>query len=249
MRNLILPLFAILVFSCSESNTASKAQEQFDLAELQFESKMYSDAKIQLDSIAIEDQSFSKKEEYKALVQKVDNAIKLEEEEKAAKEKKIAENKKLIDELLNGVRVNEDDMNDIIFYTDKASTKYNDVNSFHLYIAQSKGKAPNLYLTIQYAASDWLFVENYLIKCDDEKYTIKPKDIADRDNSGGKIWEWHTLKVDDEIRIILNAIAEAKSVKLRTNGSQYYDDRDMSSKEISAIGRMLNLYDLMMFSY
>lgn len=100
-----------------------------------------------------------------------------------------------------------------------------------------------LRLRTQYVANDWLFMQKVLIKADDKAFTIDTSRFGEveRDNSGGKIWEWHThdLQPDSDM---LEAICSAKQVSLRYVGKQYAKDRELPQAEASRIQAVLRAY-------
>ena len=98
------------------------------------------------------------------------------------------------------------------------------------------------------------FIESMIFKCDilnkygleiDFKTTIESEyDDFKRDNDGGRVFEWMDKKATDKILQVMYDISMAKSVKLRVNGSNYYDERKLKKSEINAMKDILQLYEL-----
>lgn len=168
---------------------------------------------------------------------------KKENEERKQKEKEIFEKERLAN-ATKKLKSNYDDIKGITWYYDKGTPKYNNYNSFHLYMGKNDGGLPWLRLKIQYASSDWLFIENYVIKTDKGSHTISTsRGEVERDNGSGGIWEWYDVSLTDELYYIIKDIINSKNVKIRHNGSQYYKDRVISEKEKQGIRNVLDAYE------
>ncbi|MFH1051685.1 MAG: hypothetical protein V1779_12255 [bacterium] len=133
---------------------------------------------------------------------------------------------------LNKLRKNYDEFKGITWFYDKTTTKYNNRNSFHAYIATGKDFATSLRLRIQYFGDDWLFIESYIIKTDFSTFTLTP-DKVESDHSS-EVWEWCDVSVDSEIYKILKDITNSKVVKVRMIG-KYYKDREIPTSEKKAL--------------
>jgi hypothetical protein len=85
-----------------------------------------------------------------------------------------------------------------------------------------------------------------IFNIDGENITISPK--MERDHGSGDIWEWCDAQVlssgysDDILESFIKKIAYAKTVKIRLNGSQYYDTRTMTAKQIETIKAAYEYY-------
>ena len=133
----------------------------------------------------------------------------------------------------------EDEFKGNAFYRDPRTPYYANRNFIYPYIGQ-KGDYYWLRLKLQYASNDWLFVNKGILLIDGEQYTISG--TWERDNNSG-IWEWLDMQVGTNERIILDKLANSKSAKIRYEGSQYHDDRTITSKEKSVIRKTLDIYD------
>lgn len=162
--------------------------------------------------------------------------------EKAAKER---EERTRRERAVAGLRRKRDDIRGITWYQDRTSPQYVDSESaIFLYIGSPDGGRPFLRLKIQYVASDWLFIESYLIKADSQTFTIAPGHFAiERDNGYGGIWEWYDTPAEARELRIARAIAESKHAVIRYNGSQYYRDRTITAAEKKAIQNVLLAYE------
>lgn len=161
--------------------------------------------------------------------------------EKAIAEKAAAEQARLA--VATGkMRSETDAVRGITFYNDKTTTEYNDVNSFHLYIGKNESRIW-LRMRIQYTDDDWLFIESFVIKADDQRFDITPDyfDI-ERDNASGAIWEWYDGAVERKEIKVVQAIIASKSTTLRYNGNQYYVDREITAAEKQALQNVLDAF-------
>ena len=152
------------------------------------------------------------------------------------------------DVFIGALRKKTDDVRDLTSYTHLDTTEFvNTRSEFYCYFVSAKSAKPTLRLQIQYVAEDWLFIRRFTIKADDASFTITPTGIRDveRDNSGGKIWEWHDRPVGAKERELLDAIVKAKRVILRCEGDKYQKDRDLSDGEIHRIKTILTAYRIM----
>jgi len=220
MKSLPILILATLLVSCCFgcSNSASKSEltpEQQD-----------SIAKVKQDSIKLAD-SIAAVEKFR-----VDSVA-------AAKQK---EKEGTIAKLSKKFRFNEDEFGDRTWVYHATTPKYTNRNSIHLYFQKDKdGLASNLRFRVQYESGDWLFIKNMIFNIDGENVQFIPDDMETDCGNGGRIWEWcdesATYNQD-----LINKIANAKMVKVKFNGRQYYDTKTMSSKELQAFKETLEYY-------
>jgi Skp family chaperone for outer membrane proteins len=138
-----------------------------------------------------------------------------------------------------------DNVKNVTFLRHRNSTPYvNTRSDLQLYIVTAKGAVPTLRLVVTYVAEDWLFVQKYFIKTDTASYTIDPGSSfrIERDNSGGKIWEWYDAVVTDAQLPMLQELSKAKGATLRYEGRQYYKDRTVSASELGRLREVLLAY-------
>lgn len=135
---------------------------------------------------------------------------------------------------------------DYAFYYPKKAPKYTNVNWFFPYIGKANSQVW-LRLKVQYKSDDWLFINKVtaLIKNDkgeSEVVELYEGSKFERDNSGGQIWEYADIEVDDVMYLKLLKLDDAESVKVRYTGTQYYKDRNLTSSELGALSDILDVY-------
>jgi hypothetical protein len=201
-------------------------------------------AKSELQILIDKHPTFVNISEAKQLLSIVENNIKEQLlADEAAKIEKLNADKQKLASATQKLRTKYDDVQGITWYYDKATTQYTNHNSLHLYMGKELSGKPWLRFTIQYASSNWLFIENYVIKTDKNSYTISPSNgEVKHDNASGDIWEWYDVAIDNKIYIIVKDIINSKTVKLRHNGKQYYKDRIISEKEKQGLQNVLDAY-------
>ncbi|MFH1962664.1 MAG: hypothetical protein ABIJ30_07310 [bacterium] len=177
--------------------------------------------------------------------QREEQAKKLAEKSKAeelAEKRRIEAEKRHLALALRKMRKEYDKIEEITWYYDKTTPRYDNRNNLHLFIGKTKDSLPWLYFRIRYSGDDWLFIEKYIIKVDDEKFEIIPSyGEVKRDNSAGKIWEWYTCAFRDKEHIV-RAIISSKRAVIRYKGSQYYKDRTVTKAEKIALQNVLDAY-------
>lgn len=135
----------------------------------------------------------------------------------------------------------KDEFSDNSWVKPKSKPYYINQNGFYCYFQKdASGNVSNFRFVGQYAAEDWLFIRYLKFNIDGKNYDFYPNEInTDNDTT---IWEWF----DDEITMtdykLIEEISKAKSVKIRFEGRQYYDDKIMSQNNITSIKRTLEYY-------
>lgn len=214
-------------------------------AKVYIESKDFIKAKNELQTLLDKHPASQQATEAKNLLTSVENGIKEQKlaQEKAMLEKERAEKERLAN-ATKKLRTTYDDIKGITWYYDRGTPQYTNYNSFHLYMGKEKSGKPWLRFRIQYAADDWLFIESYLIKTDNESYTISTSyGEVETDNGSGGIWEWYDVAIDNRLYNIVKDVIKSKTVKLRYNGKQYYKDRTLSAKEKQSLQNILDAYE------
>ena len=134
----------------------------------------------------------------------------------------------------------KDEFSNTSWVKPKSAPKYTNRNGVYCYFATENGKATsNFRFVYQYYSDDWLFIKNMIFNIDDENITIAPDMETDCGN-GGMIWEWCDRLVtksstDGVTEDFIKKIANAKSVKVKMNGRQYYDTRTLTKEQIQSI--------------
>ena len=217
----------------------------FAQAKTYLENKEFNKAKSELLTLVEKHPASQQANEGKHLIELAENGIKEQKlaEEKAKAEKEKAEKERLAN-ATKKLRTKYDEMKGITWYYDKTTTQYNDRNSFHLYMGKKDNGKPWLRFRIQYKGDSWLFIESYIIKTDNNSYTINTSyGEVERDNGYGGIWEWYDTSMDNRLYNIVKDMIDSKSIKIRHNGKQYYRDRNITANEKQALKNMLDAYE------
>lgn len=174
-------------------------------------------------------------------------AIEKEEEDKRkAEEAALLAEKKRKEAALANLRKEYDEVREMSFYYDSSTTQYVNRNSIHLYIGKSE-KLGNSWLNfkIQYTGEDWVFVDSYIIKTDNNSYTIRPEyyEIS-RDNDYGEVWEYYdTNATEDTIEMVRDIISSNKTI-VRHQGDEKHFDYIVTSNEKKALQNILDAFDI-----
>lgn len=140
---------------------------------------------------------------------------------------------------LKKFKKNTDEFEGSSFYRDPRTPNYTNVNFVYPYIGE-KNNSYWLRLKMQYAADDWLFINKAIFLVDGETFPVTGN--WERDNSGGQIWEWIDMPVEESGIPLLQLIANSKTTKLRYEGNQYRNDREITNKEKDIIKKTLEIY-------
>ena len=122
-------------------------------------------------------------------------------------------------------------------------------NGFFLYFGkEDSGRFTAIRLVARYYAEDWLFVTRAWAKADGVTVDVPQKSGNvlgwERDNSGGNIWEWSDSPVTAAQEVAaVRTLASAKSVTVRFEGKQYYNDRKLSPQQIKAMQEVIAAYE------
>ncbi|HOT75383.1 MAG TPA: hypothetical protein PK467_06340 [Candidatus Wallbacteria bacterium] len=184
---------------------------------------------------------YERAETYKKILESLKTRYK--EERKTERKKKYGE--KETAEILKKMRTETDDVADMTRYTDKSTTAYNNVESFHLTLIKPKElEKPLLYLKIQRRGSEYLGIQSYTIKADENKFeiTLGWNDLKSDFNYGAAS-ENYTMHVNNSNIDMIKSLAGAKKIIIRYHGRQFYDDRTVSAKEIKALNNVLEAYE------
>jgi len=153
---------------------------------------------------------------------------------------KVEQNNAIIAKCKTKFTHKQDEFSDVVWVTPKSAPKYRNMNGVYCYFAMENDVATNLRFVFQYHSDEWLFIRNMIFNIDGENITIAPKMETDCGN-GGRIWEWcdvSALLYPD----VVKKIANSKSVKVKMNGSQYYDTRTLTSAQIASIKETYEYY-------
>lgn len=215
----------------SDSISAAEAARLLSDAKDFINDREFAEAKFALVDITNDHPNSKEAKQADSLIKIVDASI------EELKEKQLSQIKRKL-------RKNVDEMEGNTWYYDKTTTRYNNVNSFHLYMGTSETSAPWLRFRIQYAGDRWLFIQKYIIKTDNNTYNFVPSKRVERDNQGGKVWEWFDESVSKKTYLMLVDVANSKSAKLRLSGRQYHKDKIISSKQKQALKNIIEAHEL-----
>ena len=138
----------------------------------------------------------------------------------------------------------EDKFEHTTWYKNSLFTHNANSNHLSLYIGQKENDIW-LRLFISYCGDDWIFFDKAQVLMNDYACTIpfdRHKD-KDTDNSGGKVWEWIDVPVDEVLMqgICNLASPELTTCKLRLSG-KYAHERDITPAEKKAFQQVLDGY-------
>lgn len=220
MKKLPLLTFLLIFIGCIGCTNTSQnpplTQEQMD-----------SIAKVKQDSVRL-----------------VDSIAKMERQiADSISQAKQREKSETLSKLSKKFRFNEDEFGEKTWVYHNNAPKYTNINSIHLYFQIDKNDgASNLRFRVQYEADDWLFIKNMIFNIDGENITFIPDDMETDCGNGGRIWEWCDEAASYNSELV-SKIANAKTVKVKFNGRQYYDTRTMSAKELQAFKDTYEYYN------
>lgn len=215
-----------------------------------FTQKKYDEALTAVNKLITKHPGTKEAEEATALSAKIDGAKKQEQEAAAAAEKekqaeelaKAEAEKKRLADASQKMRLKTDEVTGVTWYKDKTTTTYVNVNSIHLYFGKKEGSSPFLRLVIQYTGENWVFVDSYAIKADDQSFTISPKyGEVERDNDT-KVWEWYDTSVSSAEAAMLNAIIESDKVIIRHQGDTKHYDHIVTKAEKQAMKNVIDAF-------
>ena len=207
--------------------------------------------KSQVDNSICED-----KNRQKEIEDSINTKIKNEEEKRISLiEKTKADSLAHIEDSLKAMKVlalmknfqfKKDEFSNNTWYEHKNTPRYRNSNGFYFYFGVNEDIGVGaLRMVLQYYDDDWLFVKNIIFSIDGDNYKFVPEDMK-RDNSGGYIWEWFDEPIDSQSDLV-QALANSHSVKIKLNGSDYYDIRTLNQKQIQGIKETYELYNLLKY--
>lgn len=143
----------------------------------------------------------------------------------------------------------EFDPNGLSWHQPKSAPEYTNQNGIYCYFQSNNGMPSNLRMRLQYHADDWLFFKKVQFSIDGKAYEFIPRKTETDSGNGGQIWEWLDESMDKSNSDLLNALANAKSAKMKLIGRQYSKVRNITTNQIRDIKRTLELYEAMGGSY
>lgn len=144
---------------------------------------------------------------------------------------------------LRSMRVTTDRFTGNKFYNDRSTPYYANYSTFHLYIGKSPDGDPYLRFKLRYSGDDWLFVNSASISINGEIRDLDVGSDWDRDNGSGDIWEWVDIAATSSLLSLIEEVINSRSSVVRYFGSQYRDDRTITSTQKRALRNVLNAYE------
>ena len=244
-----------------DTRAATSAEEVIDeainalLTQLQdeYEKGKWSSVLILNDQIIRADPKCDAVKTAQPLVSEARSNLQIEMDRKAAEredeiKQRQEEEKQRQEKALSRLRSSYDKIQKTTWYEPKSAPKYINNNAFYIYMGASDGEYPYYWLRwkMVVCGSDWTFFDKVIINVDGENH-YKNFDYYDveRDNEGYQVWEYVDIKVTDEDRAILDAIASSEETIIRFQGDSKYSDRTLTQVEIKDIKAILDVYDSM----
>lgn len=131
------------------------------------------------------------------------------------------------------------------WYKPKSAPIYTNANGIYCYFQTENGMPSNLRFRLQYYSDDWLFFSRVQFSIDGKAYEYIPLDTETDSGNGGYIWEWFDESISESDKELINALANAKSAKMKLIGRQYYDTKTITQGQINGIKQTLELYKAM----
>ncbi len=152
-----------------------------------------------------------------------------------------------IKELKKFFRIKKDEFSTTgkTWYTPKSAPRYTNRNGLYCYFQTENGIPSNFRFRMQYYSDDWLFFSKVQFSIDGKAYEYVPMDTETDNGDGGRIWEWFDESVSESDKELINALANAKSAKMKLIGRQYFDIKNITQEQIKSIKRTLELYQAM----
>lgn len=125
----------------------------------------------------------------------------------------------------------------------KSSPSYTNQNGIYCYFQKENNIPSNFRFRVQYYSDEWLFFQKIQFSIDGKAYEYIPLNTETDSGDGGYIWEWFDENVSaSSDKELLNALANAKSAKMKFIGRQYYDVKNITKEQLSGIKRTIEYY-------
>jgi len=146
-------------------------------------------------------------------------------------------------------RRDEFDTRGIVWHKPKSAPNYTNRNALYCYFYSIDGIPGNLRLRLQYHDDSWLFFNKVQFSIDGKAFEFIPMNTETDSGNGGRIWEWFDESMGNTNAELLNALANAKSAKMKLIGRQYHKIKTITQTQIDDIRRTLELYKAMGGNY
>ena len=225
------------------------AEKLYKDAESYYNNKEYEKAKKAINLLVRKHPTSSQAVLGKKLLSVVEEALKTQNEQES-KDKKLSEaldDKSSTDihtlpPIMADITTTYDEYEKITWYRSKLTPYYFlGTTGISLYFSVKDGnKVSNLRLSVQYYAKNWLFIKNYSFSIDGKIFNYIPLEIKrDHDSS---IREWSDEEVNKTTYEIIKAIINSKTAKIKFNGENYYDEKEIMFTHKIAIKDVLDVY-------
>lgn len=177
-------------------------------------------------------------------LREIEEARLLQEKEEKLK---IEEQQRLIDEGRVIIVETYDEFKQRTFFTDQRLDFYPIPSyasfKFNLYYSKSNNETkPNgLRIHLSYQSTDWLFIEGIYFLINGES-TLFSTNFDGEVIGNGKILEEYDAPVSAKLLSVLSKIQLDATVKLRLNGSKYYDELELNRSQKAGIMNLLKYY-------
>ncbi|QPH40660.1 hypothetical protein [Pedobacter endophyticus] len=178
----------------------------------------------------------------------IQDAVDNNKKEKAEKFKQTAKLDSVkIKKLKQFFRVRKDEFSPTrtTWYEPKSAPRYINRNGLYCYFQSENDIPSNLRFRMQYYSDDWLFFRKVQFLIGNKAYEYVPMNTETDNGDGGHIWEWFDESIRESDKELINALANAKSAKMKLIGRQYFDIRNITKEQMKDIKRTLELYQAM----
>ncbi len=200
---------------------------------------------IKLDS---EEKINRAKEAYKALTSEeriqVTNYANIGTALKRLAELEKEEQQRALQQALASLKTQRDRVEGVTWYKPSTYPYYADSRSYVLPYIGTTGSNTWLRLDFHYTGNDWLFFNKIIISVDGRTYTKTYGHFdVERDNSGGKVWEWVDISPSNSDIEMLKKIVDSKETTVRFKGDNYHYDFTIGRADKTAINQVLIAYE------
>lgn len=143
------------------------------------------------------------------------------------------------------VRKDEFSNNNKKWYEPANAPKYTNMNGIYCYFQTENEVPSNLRFRVQYHADEWLFFSRIQFSIDGKAFEYIPSDVETDSGNGGRIWEWFDESLTSSDKELIEALANAKSAKMKLIGKQYFDIKTITAEQINSIKRTVEMYNAM----
>lgn len=155
------------------------------------------------------------------------------------------------EEIMQNIDEQYDDMQDITWYKAKGEPTYITNNQTESFIFQTYAgsKEGNYWLRLStgFARSEWIFVEEIIIKADSNRFNVDFDVLQDRSGEavyGNGIREWVDVEVDSNLLSNLKTIVSSNETKIRFQGRTDYTEFEINNSQKEQLKNIIEFYEL-----